>query len=77
MKLIDNYKDILRDIQDNSEVLKNNEKYIRVLKNNLADVLNEEVYSKMATTEGKAQKKAMSINVNFLQKIVNKLPQLS
>lgn len=71
-----NYKKILKEITEMSSVFNNNSKYIRALKNNLAGILKEEVYSKMKTAAGREDKTNMSFNGNYLQKIVNKKAQL-
>lgn len=74
--ILDVYHDIIKEITLCDNYFYTNRKYVRVLNDQLHDVINEEVYSKMSTSQGKKDKEAMSIDVNYLKKIVNKLSQL-
>lgn len=74
--LLKNYSKVLSDFRSQIKTHETNAKYIRVLKNDLKNVINEEIYSKMKTKSGREDKAAMSSNINFLQKIVNKKSQL-
>lgn len=76
MPLKDSYKKVLADILNKSKAFDNNALYIRVLENDLNGVLAEQVFDKMSTPDGRKDKKAMSVPINYLQKIVNKLSQL-
>lgn len=74
--LLKNYNTVLSDFRKQITTHETNAKYIRVLKNDLKNVIWEEIYSKMKTKSGREDKKLMSSNINFLQKIVNKKSQL-
>lgn len=70
------YGQVLADFRKQITTHETNAKYIRVLKNDLKNVLFEEIFNKMKTKSGRDDKKYMSSNINFLQKIVNKKSQL-
>ena len=69
-------KKIIEKLKQRSKDLQNNALYHTVLNDNLAQVLEKQVYSQMKTADGRTDKTKLSINTNFLKKIVNKLSQL-
>ena len=74
--ILDVYKDIIEEINLNKDYFHTNSTYFRVLSDQLADVLDEEIYSKMSTPQGRADKQSMSWNANYNKKIVQKLSQI-
>jgi len=73
MSLINDSKKIITEMSSIPLYFLNNRKYFRVLQDQLRSVIDEEIYSKMDSKTARKHKSDMSININYLQKIVNKL----
>lgn len=74
--LKDNANKIVSEIKVCPDYFYNNRMYIRVLNDNLKEVLVEEVYSNIKSKTNRRDKASQSININILKKIVNKLSQI-
>lgn len=71
--ILEVYQDIIDEMQKCPSYFYNNNLYVRVMEDQLKDVLEEQIFSKMETKNGRKDKIALCTPINYLKKIVNKL----